>query len=64
MSAMHHDTSPDLNVVGSKLKDVFDVRFLYTCFSFSYLLLKLKRDIFNHLRKNNSTFSLYFTFND
>lgn len=25
MSAMHHDTSPDLRVVGSKLKDILDV---------------------------------------
>lgn len=26
MSAMHHDTSPDLKVVGSKLKDILEVR--------------------------------------
>lgn len=26
MSAMHSDTSPDLKVVGSKLKDILDVR--------------------------------------
>jgi hexokinase len=25
MSAMHHDTSPDLRVVGSKLKDILEV---------------------------------------
>ncbi|KAJ9688309.1 hypothetical protein PVL29_014149 [Vitis rotundifolia] len=25
MSAMHHDTSPDLRVVGSKLKDILDI---------------------------------------
>ncbi|KAL4560009.1 hypothetical protein LXL04_032157 [Taraxacum kok-saghyz] len=25
MSAMHHDKSPDLNVVGSKLKDILDI---------------------------------------
>ncbi|KAL0308569.1 UNVERIFIED_CONTAM: Hexokinase-1 [Sesamum radiatum] len=25
MSAMHHDTSPDLKVVGSKLKDILEV---------------------------------------
>ncbi|MCL7022057.1 hypothetical protein MKW94_014666 [Papaver nudicaule] len=28
MSAMHHDTSPDLRVVGSKLKDIFGVWFV------------------------------------
>lgn len=27
MSAMHSDTSPDLKVVGSKLKDILEVRF-------------------------------------
>lgn len=26
MSAMHSDTSPDLKVVGSKLKDILEVR--------------------------------------
>jgi hexokinase len=26
MSAMHHDTSSDLRVVGSKLKDVLEVK--------------------------------------
>lgn len=26
MSAMHHDTSPDLKIVGSKLKDILEVR--------------------------------------
>lgn len=25
MSAMHHDTSPDLRVVGKKLKDILEV---------------------------------------
>jgi len=25
MSAMHHDTSPDLKVVGEKLKDILEV---------------------------------------
>lgn len=25
MSAMHHDTSPDLRVVASKLKDILEV---------------------------------------
>lgn len=25
MSAMHHDSSPDLRVVGSKLKDILEV---------------------------------------
>ena len=29
MSAMHSDTSPDLKVVGSKLKDILEVRFSY-----------------------------------
>lgn len=28
MSAMHHDTSSDLRVVGSKLKNVLEVRYL------------------------------------
>lgn len=25
MSAMHHDTSPDLKVVGNKLQDILEV---------------------------------------
>jgi len=28
MSAMHHDTSSDLKVVGKKLKDILEVRLL------------------------------------
>lgn len=27
MSAMHHDTSADLKVVGNKLKDILEVRY-------------------------------------
>lgn len=30
MSAIHHDASSDLNVVGTKLKDILEVR---TCFT-------------------------------
>lgn len=29
MSAMHHDMSPDLRVVGSKLKDILEVHCSY-----------------------------------
>jgi len=29
MSAMHHDASSDLNVVGTKLKDILKVRMLH-----------------------------------
>jgi len=29
MSAMHHDTSSDLKVVGKKLKDILEVRHFF-----------------------------------
>jgi len=29
MSAIHHDASSDLNVVGTKLKDILEVRMLH-----------------------------------
>lgn len=34
MSAMHHDTSPDLRVVGSKLNDILEV-----CIQFPFFLV-------------------------
>lgn len=37
MSAMHHDTSSDLSLVGSKLKDILEV-----CIYFDKQILKLK----------------------
>lgn len=40
MSAMHHDMSPDLKVVGNTLKDVLEVHCLYTYFYLSYQLSK------------------------
>lgn len=38
MSAMHHDTSPDLKVIGSKLNDILEVRIHFPCF----LVLSIK----------------------
>lgn len=36
MSAMHHDTSSDLKVVGDKLRDILEVFLLPSSFFFSY----------------------------
>ena len=33
MSAMHHDTSPDLRVIGSKLNDILEVRIKFPSWS-------------------------------
>ena len=33
MSAMHHDTSPDLKVIGSKLNDILEVQIQFPFFS-------------------------------
>lgn len=39
MSAMHHDTTPDLKVVATKLKDILEVHILMI---FTYYLTRLK----------------------
>lgn len=42
MSAIHHDSSPDLRVVGSKLKDILEVlhsRITLACLAFTLIFI-------------------------
>lgn len=41
MSAMHHDTSPDLRVVGKKLKDILEVLYFIDILDKSYYVVKI-----------------------
>lgn len=44
MSAMHHDSSPDLKIVATKLKEILGVfsPFHFSIFCMSYVLLRMR----------------------